>query len=333
MRQELEGDNGDLPEGHDALVSPLQNICRDPRFRGKGTAIHLPSQDIFSFPMRFVLREGDTIEETILREAREHLPFPSEEAIIDYPSIRKSSPSNGSEFHAIVIAARRSQIEKYIAVLKRAGMHTEVIDFNVCSLMRLHRYLHDSPQNPIMLCDIGWSQTLFAILTSDRIIAHRSVAWGLQAVSRKLVNNLEHLGVEEKANKLLKSYGLVYDAHKDAGRETDIKMDADSGKMLRAIYQIITPQVEELIYEFHKTIGYMRSEEKDAVLEAIYLYGLANTIRDFDQYLEARLSIPTRFVKPTEKMGLADKTLFSDPSSVASFASALGLALRKVTWL
>jgi len=103
--------------------------------------------------------------------------------------------------------------------------------------------------------------------------------------------------------------------------------------MYRAIYQIINPLIEELVHEFHKVIGYARSQEQDAVFEGIYIYGQGTFINHLDRYLEKRLNTQARLMNPLTKVALADDSIVSDLSEGGPFGLALGLALRKVTWL
>ena len=52
-----------------------------------------------------------------------------------------------------------------------------------------------------------------------------------------------------------------------------------------------------------------------------------------DGYLENRLNIPTRAINPMHEVPLSESSILPDISSGAPFALALGLAMRKVTWL
>ena len=103
--------------------------------------------------------------------------------------------------------------------------------------------------------------------------------------------------------------------------------------MYRAIYQIITPYIEELIDEFHQMIGYLRSDERHALFEGIYIYGPGALIHHLDSYIEGRLNMPTKLLNPMTKLGFPGDNNLMDRSEGAPFALSLGLAMRKVTWL
>ena len=331
--RELNGEVENLPESSDSLVPLLREICKGRRFRGKKVIVNMPCQHVSSFPIRFRVGEAEAFEEAIVRESRKYVAFPMEEAVIDYPSITSLSSTDGNQYGATIIATRRDHIQQYLSMLKQAGLVAETFDSGVCALIRLHHSLHDTTDNPVVLCNIGHTQSLLSIVTKDNILAHHHVSWGTQMLLQKLLINLEHLGGENKAEILLKKYGLRYEDRENCEDGMDLSGDTEMDNILRAIFQITTPYIEEVIHEFHKIIAYVRSEISNPIFEGIYMYGQATRISNLDRYIERRLNIPTKLVNPFTNATLSDKGILPDTSEGAPFALALGLAMRKVPWL
>jgi type IV pilus assembly protein PilM len=331
--RELNGEGENLPEKSDSLVSLLREISKDKRFRGKKVIVNIPSQHISGFPLQFQVGEAENLEEAIVRESGKYVAFPMDEAVIDYPSITSLTSAEDNHYGATIIAARGDHIQHYLSMLKQAGLVAEAFDAGVCALIRLHHSLHDPMDNPVFLCNIGHTQSLLSIVTKDNILAHHHVSWGTQVLLRRLLVNLEHLGGENKADILLKKYGLLYEDRKHREDDMTSPEGPEMDNMLRAIFQIITPYIEEVIHEFHKLIAYVRSEISNPVFEKIYLYGQAIRIRNLDRYIERRLNIPTTLVNPFDNPRLSNENIIHEPSEGAPFALALGLAMRKVSWL
>lgn len=319
-------------ETGDALISELEEALKNKAFRGKRVVVHFPPENIISFPIYFQVGKAETLEEAILRESEQHLSFPIEEAIIDYPSIISLPSGEANKYKASVIAAHKDQMKKYLLMLNEAGLTVEAVDGGISSLIHLHRYLYELNSNPIVLCNIGYTGSILSVVTRDRILVQRSLPWGIQILLRKVQENLELSKFKSKT--LLKQYGVLYkdDTSLDDGEDLSDR-DTTGDSMSRAIYQMVTPYLAELIYEFHNIIGYVISEEQDAVLERIYIYGQGSFIRHMDHYLEKQLNIPTTLINPITKVSLPDDAILPDVSEGASFALALGLAMRKVTWL
>lgn len=326
-------DSADFPE---TLVPVLREIARDRHFRGKSAAIHLPAQCVYSFPVRFDLNTGQDLEKAIVQECRGHLSLSLEEVIIDYASIDDFSSGRKRKIRANVVAARRDQIALYSRLLKRAGLSVEVIDFDLSSLMRLHNFLQAAENDPVILCDIGHSKSLIAVVTPDRILAHRKTPWGIKHVLSRIETNFEFPENRGQASAMLKKYGLQYETCRDAGGDIPAAANPDMDnemEIYRTIFQILTPYVDVLVHEFYQITGYVRSEMQHVKFGGICMYGRAGAIRALDQYLEKRINIPTKCIEPLSKLSRPDNSPQPDSLGGAPFAQALGLAMRKVTWL
>jgi type IV pilus assembly protein PilM len=333
VHREYESGNGGILEARNVLIPLLKDMLKDKQLKGRRVVVHFPSEYILSFPMSFQLGKDESVEAAIMRNSRQYLTFPLEEAIIDYPSLTLVSGDEGNKYRASVVAARKDQMTDYLSMLKAAGMTVEVVDFGISSLMRLHSYPQQNIENSIILCNIGYSQSLFSVVTKDSILVQRTVAWGIRTALKNLQANLELPPDSDKAKVLLKKYGLFYEECLDCQIEDDKTHPDEMRDLYRAIYQITNPQIEELVHEFHKVIGYARSEKQDAVLEGIYIYGPGTFIRHLDSYLEKKLNMPVSLINPLNKLSLSKDDTLSDVSEGGPFGLALGLAMRKVTWL
>ena len=336
LHRELDTDAAANPKQSRALKAFLTDISRDKGFSGKKAVLHLPPQYILSVPIRFRVESTETVEAAILRSAGGHLPFPVEAAIIDYPYLAPISSGNGDTHKATIIAVNRDDIDRYLPVIEVAGLSVEAVDFGVSSLSRLHQYLHPVPRDPIILCNVGHTQSMISVVTKESIFAHRNIPWGTGMLLDKIQANLEPINEHYKAKALLRKYGLLHDTHGDGGDgvvSEDPNEESTFDHMRRAVYQIITPLVDELIYELHKTIGYLRSEHDGAGIEEIHLYGQAASIYQMEGYVERRVSLPTRVVNPLTHLRLNDDAMLTHREDGGGFSLALGLGMRKVSWL
>ncbi len=323
-----------LPEEDDALVSVLKGITRSKQFQGRSVVVHLPSQNIISFPIQFqVGEEGESVDENIVRESDTHLSFPIEDAILDYPTLIAEPSGVRTDYKAIIAAVQRDRVQQYLSIFKRAGLTVEAVDFSVASLIRLHEQLHGPVNDMTLLCHIGFRQSFLAVVTDKGILAQRYFTWGFQSLLDKILANLELPA--DRATFILNKYGLAYEDLKNADDRTDRPSDETMVNLHRALYQIITPYIDELIYEFHTITSYMRQEEQNRVFDGIYMYGCASMMQSLGSYAGRRISLPVKEVNPLVEMDMTSTngSMLPDISEGAPFALALGLAMRKVSWL
>lgn len=320
----------------DTLIPVCREIKKNRRFHGKTAVIHLPGRHVNSFPITFEAAGNETLEEGIVRECRRHLSFPAEEAVIDYPSITDISSGKNRKFRVIVVAVRREVVDQYVKQLKRAGLSVAAIDFSLSSLLRLHNYLYSITDHPSVFCSIGRAQSLVTIVTKDSILAQRNLAWGMLPLLDRLQTNLELSGEGDQARGMLKKYGLHYDQQigSESGPAEEDRQDGPEAlEIYRTVFQILAPYVDVLVNEFYQITGYARSEIQNIRFQEICLYGQAAFINSLEQYLAKRLTIPTKCINPMTKFTLSDNVLLPDMIEGAPFALALGLAMRKVSWL
>ena len=337
VHRECEGAAQGIFNDGDGLIPVLREIAKDKRFRGRRAVVQFPSQYLLSFPITIELQGEEDIEQAILRKSKDYINFPLEEAIIDYPSLTPSVSGDVDKYRASINAVRRDHMKQYLLTLKKAGLTVEAVDSGISSLIRLHSHTYKSIQNPTILCNIGSGLSLFSVVTKDSILFQRHVPWGVQTLLRNLQANLELSQDRQKAAVLLKKYGLFYgdclECNGSINLGGEVMEQDDMRDMYRAIYQIINPHIEELVHEFHKVIGYARSEVHGESFEGIYIYGQGTTIHHLDSYLERRLNVPTKLMNPLSKIGLSDDSILPDLSEGSRFGLALGLAMRKVSWL
>jgi len=336
FHQQLHYSQPDSDEGDEALVQACRAVAGHSAFKGKKAAILLPSRHINSFPLTFEVGRSESVEDAIVRECRKLISFPLEEAVIDYPSIVEEPADEKRRFRASIVAAHRDQVNRHIRLVKRAGLRVEAVDFDLLALLRLHRYLFSLKEDPIIFCNIGYQRSLMAIVTHNRILAQRNTHWGTQGLLSRLETNFEFSGKSDQAAAMLSKYGLRYERFlASAAGQPEKKKEAsgDDQGIFRTVFQILTPHLDVLIHEFYQTIGYVRSELPSARFDELFLYGQAGAINSLAPYLESRINIPVTCINPMLKLTLSDSAALADASKGAPFALALGLAIRKVTWL
>ncbi len=312
-------------------MSALRKIKKTREFKGKRVAAHLPFEKVLSFPLLLQLGREETLEEAIVRETQDYIPFPIEEAVIDYPSVLRTSTEPAKAYRVTVIASRMKDIQHYHDTLKKAGLSLETVDFPVSSLYRLHAHQHEASEIPVILCHIGGYQTLAAVVQHNGILGERAFTWGFGSLATKIQNQMELKNDRYKAKILLKNYGLSSEC--GPGADADAGGTAIHDTICQILYQIIAPYAEELVDELHRLIAYIRSGDVNTTFEGVYLYGQGAAIHGLDAYVENRLNLPTTSVDPTEWLATTNGLLLSHSMDKNRFSLSLGLGMRKFTWL
>jgi len=325
----------DVIESGDSLALTLKKMIKMSRFRGKRVNFNIPSQYVQTFPISFELSNGRSIEEAIAQELKGYVSLTAEELTIDYPSVMTVSNGETTTYKAIAVVVQRDNIEKYLGVLKRAGLSVEAVDSGLSSLTRLHRNLFGLSKEPVILCNIGQLQSMLCVIDKDHILAYRNMQWGIQPLLNILQNNLE-LQNDVHALSLLAKYGLFYEGYPKRPNGNGAEDLTDRGHdqaLYRVLFQLLSPHIDELINEFRQIIGYLRAENHQISFKDIFMYGQANRIFHLDKHLERRLDISTKCINPLTGGLSSEDSILSEKLEDSPFTLALGLAMREMTWL
>jgi type IV pilus assembly protein PilM len=311
------------------LIAALKSVVSSGLFKGRRVAFNIPFRDLSVVPVHFPLGEQDDPEEALLREAVKFLPYPLEEAVIDYPSLVRRE----GNCDAIVVSVRRQVMERWLGILHAAGMTTEVMEFNISSLLRLHQRFIPNEGYADLLCHIGRTNSLLAVMDGESILSFSEIPWGIEPLCEKIRINFDLPDAGSDTLNLLKDYGLAYGERETIPKAMNGGGGQDALNMYRVIYQIIAPAVDELVYECHKTISYLRSLHEHTAFGSVYLYGLADQIFNLDRYLERLVGIAVQGVDVLGKMGTQDGETPTGITEGISPVPAIGLAMREVSWL
>ncbi|MFH1491479.1 MAG: pilus assembly protein PilM [Pseudomonadota bacterium] len=330
FHQELEAADGELSLKEESLSKALKEIPKTPGFSGRRVALHLPFDTLLSFPIRFQINRESSLEQAIVQKSKEYLPFPLHQAVMDYASLEALGPPEEKRYRAMVVALKKDILDLYLNLVKQCGFVVETVDFAFSSLMRVHCYLYGTIDHPLILCHVGEEQSILSAVNNEGILYQRNISWGLKPLLRRILGNFELGDDLEKGKVLLSRYGLSYEVQRSGAKKDE---DPSAYDMQRALFQVITPNIGALVEEIHKIIGYLRSEAPDTSPAGIHLYGQGAFIRHLDTFIETGVNIPTQLINPFEQMSKSNGQGDADEFGGASFCLALGLAMRKVTWL
>jgi type IV pilus assembly protein PilM len=329
FHQRLERALTDLKQSSPDLLKALKIIKKQGRFKGNRAVIHIPAHKVFSFPIEFVLKTDETMEEAILREVEQNLPYPLEEAVIDYPSMTRSTKKKPQK--VIIVSVHRNDIEEILTVFKKAGFQADALDFRPISSIRLHQYISDISDDPSVICYVGWEESSVQIFNNDRILAMNKFPWGLDRLIHKLNTNLGFEETTDNAHDLLKQHGIS--ASEKSPGDDDLVDDIQDGNIGPVVARIVTPTIEELLFEFHKIFGYIRNKEGIHRIKDISFYGAASKISGLDHYIQNRMNIPAKTINILDRIDIKPYLLEEGFDDITPFAAALGLAMRDISWL
>lgn len=248
---------------------------------------------------------AEELENQVLNEAEQHIPFPLDEISIDYESL--GPDSNLPEREDILLsAARTDSISTRITALEQAGWHTKVVDIGVHALARAANVcleLEGAQAQELALVDIGSECLTFAVMDKGEIIYSRLQNFGGAHFTRELAKVTELSPAEVELAKLNHSLPEA------------VRYDTEQ-LHINAILQHVRRNIQLFCSSSGKTSP-----------QGLFLSGGGSLLPSLAEILEQELGMPVLhpdFIR-----------LFKGPvaegATGAAYMTALGLALRSYT--
>lgn len=312
------------PPGDAEIVAFLAGTLRNPSFSGRLVALIPPLDAVSSCPLRVVPRKNESLEAAILRQAQEALAYPIEEAILDYASIHAETDGERGAQDVLLVSMRKSEMERYVGLARRAGGSLELIEPAATALVRAHSLRRPLGARALLLCHVGRSNTVIAVASAEGLAAFRAVPWGINLLAARLTANLSLAGGTRDADYLLRSHGF---AETVEAKPTGVPTGG-------AVAQILTPLVSRFAHELHAVMGYVRSRAAKTAFSGICLYGPGARVKALDHALSREMNMAAEaVVDPLAQPSAAAPGTPGQPPDSADMALAIGVGIRRLRWL
>ncbi len=226
------------------------------------------------------------LKEAIRWEIKRQIPYSEEDAIFDYIS---QEVTDG--IAATFAAVERKNVEKYVSVLKEAGLKVMAVDVSPLALMRA---LGPEDRNNVLLIDLGAKHLEINIIRVGVLRLTRTVEMGGELIINYLIGQgISH----EEADKML--------------------MNASS--------DVIKEPLDQILREVIRSIDYYKANFKEKIFSGIMLTGGLSLNSNINEYLSRSLNLPLSVPNPFEGFALSDESIRMLGSR---FSLAMGLARR-----
>lgn len=151
-------------------------------------------------------------------QAKDALPMPLEQAVIDFQSVGIVDTDNGPRTRVVLVAARRDMIERLLVATRAAGLRPEGVDLSAFAMVRAL----GASDAPALYVSVG-GLTNLAVADQGNCLFTRTSGGGLEAMAIDLAERqaltlqharawLRHVGLEEPVEEIEGDQAIVADA-------------------------------------------------------------------------------------------------------------------------
>ena len=283
-------------------------LMREGGFRTRQIVTSISGKQVIIRYLQMVRMTDEELFNAIQFEAEKYVPFPIEECVIDCQRIEpEGTPSSSGNMNVLLVAARRTQVEEHLEVLREASLAPAVIDVDAFALGNAWSLVAaegEGARTVLGLVDVGATKTNINVLMGDTSLFTREIPMGGRDFTEAIARTL----------------GVTYDEAEELKR--------NPGDGVQAVQEATLGAMDDLGNEIQLSFDYFENQfEKD--IEGIRYSGGGSRLPGFGESLERIFEKPTEVFDPFEGLAVnenVDAELLK--SSAPQMAVAVGLAAR-----
>lgn len=252
------------------------------------------------------------LREAVRWESKKHLPYPVEQAVIDYQVLGEVREEGATKLDLLIVAARAELVESRLAVLQRAGVEVHGL---MAAPFALGNVVASQARDRegLAVVDLGSRSSRIAFFDPDgSVTLSRDIAVGGDDLTDALAGAFED---PHQSEAFKRRYGIAGSRQGEDGGQTEPL--AQPTLMMR-------PVLERLLSEIERSIHYYRTRFGGGLVGRLLLAGGGAGLVGLDTYLAEGLGIQVAVLDPVG--GMAPGGVPAEGAG-PGLAVAVGLAL------
>lgn len=246
------------------------------------------------------------LQDQVLWEAEQYLPFEISQVALDYQVLSKSKEN---KVDVMLVAVKDSVLQSYVTCLEDGGLMPKVMDVDFFALQNLYETTYPvNPAEAAALVDIGATSL-------KTVVVHA----GIPVFTKETL-----MGGRNLTSEIQRQMNLSY-----TDAET-LKVSGQSGGMPQEVSDLMTIMSENFANEIKKSIDFYNASAAGAPVTTVILAGGSSKIQNLPKTVEETVGLPCQLMNPFNGISY-DPGVFT-PEYIAAIgpiaAIPVGLALR-----
>lgn len=296
--------NSEDPMDQKRLADVLKKLYDASGMKNNKVVMALPEFSVFTRFLELPGVKEEEIKEAVYYEAKQYIPLPLNEVMMDYIPIGFNTERNAPR--VLVIAASSKVVEIYLNIAKEAGLDLLAIETESLAMGRA--IYKSTGKKAVVMLDFGANNTDMSILSDGYLVFSQSIAIGSDSLTQAIVNKFNF--DIQRAEEFKRNYGIV--------------PNVLEGK----IYSVLSPIIESIMVEVRRGVEFYKSRTLSIAPADYVLGGDGALLPGIIEYISKSLNANVALANPWNNIQV-DKN-FEDIArkGAPSYSVAIGLALR-----
>lgn len=307
----------------ECFVKTLERMVNNHKFDTKCVNIAFPGNTAFIKTITLPNLPEEELKIIVQQESAKYIPFPMNEANIDFQIMEnnKKSSEQAKKVDVILVAVSKSAVKNYAELINRADLQLTAVDVAPFAMIRTlgHAGLISDQGSVYISVLIGEETTDIDIIKNGMPVFSNNAPIGKRNVLEAVINSLDVNSQE--VNSLLHEVMLIIPGLNMDDLSPNVSKAASA---VRNIYNSISSEIQKTI-EFYYSQNAGQPEIKNIILG-----GQGVCIQNIDKYISNRLKIDT--VICDSLYNIANDLNYGEnllhPVNIPSLAVSAGLALK-----
>ena len=306
-----------LPEGSvveknilnpEAVGDALERAVNLANVQSTDVALAVPTSMVITKIIEMDADMNDDEREIQIRDdAEQYIPFPLDEASLDF-EVLPDRLANPNRVNVLLVATRIENVEARAEALELGGLMPKIADVESFAIENAFKVFSDTlPMgvNTVGILDIGHTMTTLSVMRNNKVIYTREQVFGGKQLTQEIQNR----------------YGLSFEEAGRAKKSRTLPDDYD--------IEVLEPFLEAVVQQAARSLQFFFSSSQFNEIDHILLAGGNANIPGLAKLLQQKLGYRVTIANPFLQMGFSPqidiKKIENDASSLMV---ACGLALR-----
>ncbi|ADQ14863.1 type IV pilus assembly protein PilM [Halanaerobium hydrogeniformans] len=271
----------------------------------------VPSNELLVRNIEMPKMDKKEIKESLKWEADEQIPYPVENAALDY--IKVDEDENTVNY--LISAVKKNIVDNYKSPFERNNLKVEVINVIPMALISLLDYQEELKGN-IAIIDIGYSASQVTVANKNNIILSRTIDTGGNHFT-KTIMDVEDLEYDEAEEKKIKE-GLKIESNSDPIDSMQLDAALGSDDRLKTLAGTLTGEIT-------RSFNYFSIKKRKEDIDKIFITGGGSRLKGLKEFMEKELGRDIYRIDTFKNIAYPIDDEIKD-----DFAVAIGLGISEV---
>ena len=225
-----------------AVSDAVRRLLRRLKVQTKRVAVSLSGHAVIVKKIVLPSMPEAELQDSIQWEARQHIPFDSNDVNLDYQVMESSPGAGGGDRDVLLVAAKKDSVQDYVSVVSQAGCDTQVVDIDAFAVQNAYEINYGiHPTQVVVLVDVGASTINLNVVQGGESVFTRDVALGGNTYS-EVIQRETGLDFDDadRLKRGIPAGGVTYE---------------DAEPVIRAVTQNLLQEVSKTLDFFRATVA------------------------------------------------------------------------------